>query len=652
MRHLFLCNILFLFLFAFELKAQNTDSLIKSLDKETNDTIRIKAYIKIVKYYNSKEPIKALPYAISLVKLADKVNIEKFQMAGNNQLGITYYFLGNIDQSAQLFLKVLRVYEKNKDSLGISRESNNMGLAYQEDKAYPKSLEYFKQSLEIKLKIKDYPTLWTTYMNIGLTYSSLNEYDKALSNYIMGLDAWKVLKEEKNESYADIISEIGILYQTIDSLPQAEKYLKESIPFYEKSKTDYRIARTYLNLGIVSRKKGDLESALKYLKKSVNLIKTSGAVSILPDYFSELSNIEETRGNDRKAFDYYKRSQILKDSLNKMQNLTAVNQLQEMYRIEKNDAETLVLKKEVELGEEKLVRTKIITGGVIFILILVLVFSVYLLRNISRWKIANAKLEDQQRIINDSNKALSRQKDELIALAKELHRLNKDKDRFMSILGHDLKSPFNVLLGLSGMLAEGINEIDPKDIEEIAKNLNKSAQITYGLLEDILLWTRAQSGKIPFKPQELNFTEMTSGVIEYLTPLANSKNITINHTESANIKIYADPDMIKTVLRNLIANSIKFTNRDGLISIKTIQLDSELIISVTDNGIGISPDSIAKLFNNSEIYTTNGTDDESGTGLGLLLCKEFVETHGGKIWVESEPGKGSEFKFTLPFEVI
>jgi signal transduction histidine kinase len=645
------CTLL-VFLFTPELKSQNTDSLIKSLVIETNDTVRIKAYIKIVKFYNSKEPIKALPYAISAIALAEKVKNEKFLTASYNQLGITYFFLGNIDQSAELFLKVLRTYEKNNDSLGISRSFNNIGLAYQEDKAYSKSLDYFKQSLDIKLKIKDYPTLWTTYMNIGLSYSSLTEYDNALNNYFLGLDAWKILKTEKNESYADIISEIGILYQTTDSLLKAEKFLNEAVIYYEKSKSSYRVARAFLNLGVISRKKGDFISALKYLDRSKSLINQSGAFSILPDYYSELSKIEESKGDIRKSFDYYRRGQVLKDSLSKMQNLNKMNQMQEMYRIERQDAETVVLKKEVELGQEKLVQTRLITAGVISILILVLVFFFFLMRNITRWKIANEKLKEQQNVINATIITLHKQKDELQTLANELQRLNKDKDRFMAILGHDLKSPFNLFLGLTEILAEDINKIDIKEIENIAKELNKTARNTYNLLEDILLWARVQSGKIPFKPKKLNFTDIANEIIELMSPAASSKNIKIGYSEADKINIYADFDMIKTVLRNLVSNSIKFTNNNGSIDIRSVQTGSELIISVSDNGIGIDQDNLTKLFNNSEIITTKGTANESGTGLGLSICREFIEAHGGKIWVESELGKGTEFKFTLPFEVI
>jgi len=141
--------ILFEIIFPLTLKSQNTDSIKLSLEKETNDTIRIKAYIKIVKLFNSREPVKALPFALSLVKLAEKVNIEKFMTSSYNQLGITYLFLGNTNKSAELFLKVLHINEKNNDSLSISRSLNNIGLAYHNQKAYTKALEYFGRSLEI-----------------------------------------------------------------------------------------------------------------------------------------------------------------------------------------------------------------------------------------------------------------------------------------------------------------------------------------------------------------------------------------------------------------------------------------------------------------------------------------------------------------------
>jgi signal transduction histidine kinase len=231
---------------------------------------------------------------------------------------------------------------------------------------------------------------------------------------------------------------------------------------------------------------------------------------------------------------------------------------------------------------------------------------------------------------------------------KQLLQLNSDKNRFISILAHDLRSPFSGLLGLSEVLIEDIRKLNTDEIEDIANNINKSAKSSFKLLENILSWARAKQGKIPFDPQILNFTNNCEDAIDVLNPIAKAKNITIDFSTGDHINVFADVDMFKAVLRNLVSNAIKFTNAGGTISITANQTDSNITISVSDNGIGIAPHNLLKLFEMAEVSTTKGTAEETGTGLGLLLCKEFVEKHGGKIWVESEVGKGSDFKFTLP----
>ena len=240
---------------------------------------------------------------------------------------------------------------------------------------------------------------------------------------------------------------------------------------------------------------------------------------------------------------------------------------------------------------------------------------------------------------------------ELILANKELKQslqLNSDKDLFISILAHDLRSPFNALLGLSELLSENLRQYNINEIENLVNHIRNSAQNTYILLEDILMWVRTQTGKISFEPQKLNFADICKDILEILKPSANAKKITINYSVTDEINIYADIDMLKTVLRNLVTNAIKFTNKNGAISINAVENSGNVTISVSDNGIGISQDNLAKLFDISKVLTTKGTAEETGTGLGLLLCKEFVEKHGGKIWVKSEVGKGSDFRFALP----
>ena len=232
----------------------------------------------------------------------------------------------------------------------------------------------------------------------------------------------------------------------------------------------------------------------------------------------------------------------------------------------------------------------------------------------------------------------------------KLLQLNIDKDRFISILGHDLRSPFSGLLGLSELLTGNIRKFDIDEIEVFANYINSSAQITYNLLENLLIWGRSQSGRIPFKPQKIIFKDAYNNVIQLLNSNSLAKNITVNYSAADDITVFADNDMFKTILRNLISNAIKFTNKNGTINIFTEQSNSGITISVMDNGIGIKPENLTKLFDITQIHTTIGTAEEEGTGLGLLICKEFVEKHSGNIGVESVDGEGSRFYFTLPFE--
>lgn len=240
------------------------------------------------------------------------------------------------------------------------------------------------------------------------------------------------------------------------------------------------------------------------------------------------------------------------------------------------------------------------------------------------------------------------QKQTILLKNKELNKLNSDKNRFIAILAHDLKSPFNSILGFLELLTINLHKYNIEKIEKQINIVNNSAKNTFRLLEDLLLWVRANSGKIPYEPKKLNFANICDEVIENLKLTANKKNIIINHFSTAEINIFADKNMVNTVLRNLVSNSIKFTNINGIIGIYAETNLNTVIISVSDNGIGIEPDTLNKLFDISQKISTGGTENEIGTGLGLVLCKEFVEKHGGKIWVESVFGKGSDFKFTMP----
>ena len=242
-----------------------------------------------------------------------------------------------------------------------------------------------------------------------------------------------------------------------------------------------------------------------------------------------------------------------------------------------------------------------------------------------------------------------KQSDSVIKLqANELNKLNSDKDLFLAVLAHDLRSPFSSILGFLHLLIKNIHKYDNATIDKQLRFVNNAVQNTFNLLEDLLMWSNSQSGKLPYEPQNLNLVDILKDIIVDSKQFSDNKCISINMFVASEINIFADIHMLKTILRNLISNAIKFTKHGGRIDIYAEQIKSKITISIIDSGVGLSTELLTELFDISKTHTTKGTDNESGTGLGLFLCKQFVERHDCKLWVESELGKGSNFRFTMP----
>lgn len=240
-------------------------------------------------------------------------------------------------------------------------------------------------------------------------------------------------------------------------------------------------------------------------------------------------------------------------------------------------------------------------------------------------------------------------------LEDKLQALNVSKNKFFSILSHDLKGAFGQFIGATDLILDSINEFDKEQIENIVKLLNEQAEKNYKLLENLLDWSKSQEGILKFQPEPINISLLFKEIVEYYKQQAENKSIDLIVKVKENLIIYADKYMLSTVLRNLISNAIKFTSENGQVIISAREIvDKEnfgekvLEVSVADSGVGMEKDRLEKLFNLEGNYSTKGTGGETGTGLGLILCKEFIEKHGGKIYVESEVGKGSVFKFTIP----
>lgn len=236
----------------------------------------------------------------------------------------------------------------------------------------------------------------------------------------------------------------------------------------------------------------------------------------------------------------------------------------------------------------------------------------------------------------------------LIESEAQFRELNATKDILFSIIGHDLRGPFGNILVLSELLIEAVKDKDPVESEQYLGMINSTAKNSLSLLDNLLSWAKSQTGQLNFKSEKINISSSIQEVLELSNANAKTKNISLNLIKSDEIEVDCDEEIFKTILRNLISNAIKFTKPGGNIDVFVIPKQNQVEITISDNGIGINEETCKKLFSISSNLSSLGTANEIGSGFGLFLCKEFVKKLGGRIWVESEEGKGSDFKFTLP----
>jgi signal transduction histidine kinase len=245
-------------------------------------------------------------------------------------------------------------------------------------------------------------------------------------------------------------------------------------------------------------------------------------------------------------------------------------------------------------------------------------------------------------------KITQEQKEQMEIYARELKEANRSKDKFISVLSHDLKNPFNILVGYSHLLVEGLESNDLLDAKECALVIRQTIDNTLKLLENLLEWTRNESGMIRFNPESIELNELLDQVLALLNQQADVKGISITRSIPSGVQVIADREMLSTILRNLISNALKYTRSGGAINISAECTPEAVVFSVRDNGIGMSSEKLESLFLHDQRESSPGTDQEKGTGLGLILAHDFVKAHGGNIWAESEKDQGSVFYFTIP----
>ncbi len=304
-----------------------------------------------------------------------------------------------------------------------------------------------------------------------------------------------------------------------------------------------------------------------------------------------------------------------------------------MLKTNAKEYEFQIKQRETEISyRQRLFKTAAIMGGMI-----ILTFAVFLIM----LGIKNRGKRQLLVELNNKNLQISNQNEELT-------EANTSKDRLFSIISHDLRNPFNTILGYSDLLKSSIEEYDNKEARKFASHINIAAEQTLNLLNNLLQWAKIQRKQLRYQPEEVDLILVSEEVRRFGNEMAGTKNLHIVNHISPGLKVLADREMLKTILRNLLGNAIKFSNAGGKIILSAQTTTREIIICVEDNGIGIQKELAKSLFDLNGRHSKPGTSGEEGTGLGLVVCKELVEMHGGKIWVESTPGTGSKFCFSIP----
>ena len=281
------------------------------------------------------------------------------------------------------------------------------------------------------------------------------------------------------------------------------------------------------------------------------------------------------------------------------------------------------------------------------------------IRDITERKIAevelqrfNEELQLNKEMLEEKIVLLDKLNEQLKNSERKLQELNDSKDKFFSIIAHDLRSPFNGLLGFSDFLANEIEDLEKEDIKKFAGEINKAANNLFKLLNNLLDWSRLQTGTMKFQPQMIDIADIASEITNLMKGNAIKKKIELVNSIQKSVEVFADSNMIHSIIRNLVSNAIKFTDAGGTVKLSLSNSGKIVEVSVTDDGVGIPEEKISNIFKIGNYKSTLGTSDEKGSGLGLILCKDFVERHNGKIFCESSTGekgkRGTKFTFTLP----
>jgi len=588
----------------------------------------------------------ALENYLRALKLYEDLNDQNKIASILINIGIIYDEINNYSKALDSYSKALEIKQSIGNKKDIAYSTHIIGNTYLKLKNFSQALDFYNNALALRLEIKDKVSIANSYKSIGNTYLELGDYENALKNLN---ESYKIRDEIGDiKGVSEVLNDLGNYHLKLNNLDQALNNFNKALNITYETYDQNLMALCFRKIGVIQIKKGFNTDGVENIKKSLEIGQNIDNLELIKLAYLELFNYYNSVGNKDQALENYINYSIIKDTLIEKQNSQRLVEIQMNFELEKSYNEITRIENEVDqltaenkIRELELVKQKSVRNFLVIIVLIALISgSLIFFQFLSKRK-TNILLEEKIAEADRSNKLLKESED-------NLKILNATKDKFFSIIAHDLRNPFNALHGLTQHLINNFDNFNSEDIKESLEIIYSSADDLLELLENLLHWSRSQRGKMQFNPQEVNVFEIVRKTLSILQMNAEKKNINLINEIDPTLRLFADHDMLTAVIRNLVSNAIKFSHNDSFIRINAQSSDKYTEISVMDTGVGIAQENIKKLFRVDVHHSTTGTSEEQGSGLGLILCKEFVEKHNGKIWVESEINKGSTFKFTIP----
>ncbi|MEA1875800.1 MAG: tetratricopeptide repeat-containing sensor histidine kinase [Bacteroidota bacterium] len=533
-----------------------------------------------------------------------------------NLLGDYYWRSGLLTESAEEYNKIRILAERSCNDEWKALSFNGIGTVYYLMTDYSKALKYYQQGAQIVRD--DSVLLMKFYNNIANVYSMTDQMDSVLFYYNLVLkydlahgDLLKLSRTHNNLSLA---------YSGLDNRVKASEHAGLALDIARKANDPYLLAVIYEMLAVLDYD-NNTPKAVTYFKEAIKYAETIGSNDRLLGLLERLVNHYQDNFNTDSSYFYLVEAYLLRDSLETDRKNRTVNEIESSFDWAMKQ---MIIERETYQAElEKQSRNSRQKNFlyVMGIVLLALVVILYFFFRTNRIK---------------------------ASINRQLEASNATKDKFFSLIAHDLRGPLSGAIGLSEVVRDKTNQLPDSHLSRCAISLNNSINDLYGLTENLLTWAQTESGRISFEPTSFNIHELANEAVSLSKELCLSKGISISNTIPIDLILTVDKNMISTIFRNLISNSLKYTDSGGQIVLSSTMIKGFVQIIISDTGCGISAERVKSLFDPGKVYTTLGTRNERGSGLGLLLCKEFVNRHQGSIRVESQLGKGTRIIMDLP----